>query len=567
MRVVKNISVGRKLYAAAAGMVLMLALVSATALWALSSLSGSTGRLARAATYAQAVDSMQGMTFYIHESQDRYVLNHGDSYADHLTDVGRFDRSLATVVALTSTARERAALALVRARYATITQLDRRTHALVLARRYDEAAVLINGVVNDSSDALWSATTAFLKVADGEQTQARQQFAATKSQATLIMILLGALAAVGGLALAYLLSRVLTRPLVAVQRAAERAADGDLTVAVEVDSNDEIGRMAAAFGTMLQQLRETIGTVASTSDRLAAASQHLASTSEETGRAVGEIASAVGEVAQGAERQVRSVEEARGATDEMALAAQTGAASAQETAAAAAQARAVSEQGAAAVAAADAAMLAVRDSSAAATEVIRALGAKSEQVGGIVATITGIADQTNLLALNAAIEAARAGEQGRGFAVVAEEVRKLAEESQQAAIRISSLIEEIQGETLKAVEAVEDGARKTEEGVVTVDQARRAFLEIGTSVEQMNALVEQIVVAIDSIAGSSERMQSEIADVSSVAEQSSAATEQVSASAEQTSASTQEIAASAQDLARTAEQLHGIVGRFTLELA
>ena len=68
--------------------------------------------------------------------------------------------------------------------------------------------------------------------------------------------------------------------------------------------------------------------------------------------------------------------------------------------------------------------------------VIGDLGARSEQIGGIVETITGIAEQTNLLALNAAIEAARAGEQGRGFAVVAEEVRKLAEESQRAAASI-----------------------------------------------------------------------------------------------------------------------------------
>ena len=117
-------------------------------------------------------------------------------------------------------------------------------------------------------------------------------------------------------------------------------------------------------------------------------------------------------------------------------------------------------------------MSAVRDSSLHATEAIRELGAKSEQIEGIVATITGIAEQTNLLALNAAIEAARAGEQGRGFAVVAEEVRKLAEESQSAAASIATLVGEIQNETAKAVEVVEDGARRTEDGVATVEQAR-----------------------------------------------------------------------------------------------
>ncbi len=90
------------------------------------------------------------------------------------------------------------------------------------------------------------------------------------------------------------------------------------------------------------------------------------------------------------------------------------------------------------------------------TEAIRGLSQRTERIGGIVDTITGIAERTNLLALNAAIEAARAGEQGRGFAVVAEEVRKLAEGSQTAAGEIASLIGQIQRETTEVVAAVEE---------------------------------------------------------------------------------------------------------------
>src|ERR671930_577698 len=111
------------------------------------------------------------------------------------------------------------------------------------------------------------------------------------------------------------------------------------------------------------------------------------------------------------------------------------------------------------------AMRSVRDSSESVTGAIRDLASKSDEIGAIVETITGIAGQTNLLALNAAIEAARAGEQGRGFAVVAEEVRKLAEESQQAAEEIADLVAEIQAETQKTVGIVEDGAKRTEDGV------------------------------------------------------------------------------------------------------
>jgi methyl-accepting chemotaxis protein len=237
---------------------------------------------------------------------------------------------------------------------------------------------------------------------------------------------------------------------------------------------------------------------------------------------------------------------------------------AQETTAAAVAARDVADRGAGAVAQASEAMGAVRDSSLQATEAIRQLGAKSEQIEGIVATITGIAEQTNLLALNAAIEAARAGEQGRGFAVVAEEVRKLAEESQAAAGSIASLISEIQSETAKAVEVVEDGALRTKDGVATVEEAREAFLTLGASVQDMNGRVEQIAAAIEQIASSSHQVQSDMTEVAAVAEQSSASSQQVSASTQQTSASTQQIAASAQELARTAEQLEQLVGQFNL---
>jgi methyl-accepting chemotaxis protein len=195
---------------------------------------------------------------------------------------------------------------------------------------------------------------------------------------------------------------------------------------------------------------------------------------------------------------------------------------------------------------------------------IRDLGARSEQIGGIVHTITSLAEQTNLLALNAAIEAARAGEQGKGFAVVAEEVRKLAEESQGAAATISGLIEQMQGDTRKVVGVVEQASARTEDGAATVEQAREAFLAIGTAVDGMTARVEAIVGVADRIASDATAMEQGIGEVSLLAQESSASTEQVSASTQETSASTQEIAASAQALNDTAQELERIVGRFQL---
>ena len=457
----------------------------------------------------------------------------------------------------------------------------------------------LEATVDQADEANDALVTAEQKVVDG--IAARTERAAADTKRLMLALLL--LAFVAASAVAFLVARGIMRGVRQVLVAAEGIAEGDLDQQVDVSSRDEIGQMAGAFRRMVEylresaavasrvadgdltvevtprssrdvlgnafarmvgQLRELAGKLSDSAQSLSAASQQMATTSEEAGRAVGEIASAVGEVAQGAERQVRAVEQAKLATEEVASASSSGAQNAQETADAAVTARRVAEQGAGAVTQASEAMSAVRDSSLHATEAIRELGAKSEQIEGIVATITGIAEQTNLLALNAAIEAARAGEQGRGFAVVAEEVRKLAEESQSAAASIAALIAEIQGETAKAVEVVEDGARRTEDGVATVEQARQSFLELGASVQDMNGRVEQIAAAIQQIASSSEQVQSDMTEVAAVAEQSSASSEQVSASTQQTSASTQQIAASAQELARTAEELEGLVGTFSL---
>jgi methyl-accepting chemotaxis protein len=415
---------------------------------------------------------------------------------------------------------------------------------------------------------------------------------------TIVIVALVALLAALGLAIA--VTRSVTRPVAvlvdrlrslndnclgSLRSGLAALAQGDLTVEarpgtepIASHATDEVGAASAtldeliaktheslgAYNASRGQLGQLVGDVSSSAQTLSAASQQMATTSEEAGRAVGEIASAVGEVAQGAERQVRAVEEARTATDEVAAASAMGAETAASTAQAALAAREIAEQGATAVARASDAMGAVRGNSVHATEAIRELGAKSEQIEGIVATITGIAEQTNLLALNAAIEAARAGEQGRGFAVVAEEVRKLAEESQSAAASIAGLIGEIQGETARAVEVVESGARQTEDGVATVEEAREAFRALGESVADMNGHVEQIAATIEQIASASQQVRGDIGEVAAVAEQSSASSQQVSASTQQTSASTQQIAASAQELARTAAQLEQLVAQFTL---
>ena len=409
------------------------------------------------------------------------------------------------------------------------------------------------------------------KVADGEVASAHS----TQSSATTLIIALLAVAVLLGAAVAFMIARGITAGVGQMLRAALGIAEGDVEQSIQVTSKDELGETARAFETMIgylkgmaaaaeqiadgdltvevepkserdalgnafgrmtANLRDMVGRVTQAATMMGSSSQQMASSSEETGKAVGEIAQAVTDVASGAERQVRMVERAR--------------TSSQETGESAEQANEFAQQGVVAAEQASVAMQGLRESTGRVTDAIRSLSGKSEQIGGIVETITGIAGQTNLLALNAAIEAARAGEQGRGFAVVAEEVRKLAEESQTAAATIATLIQEIQHETERTVTVVEESAAKAEESGATVETAREAFQQIGVSVEGIRVQIGQIVEAT--------------AEVASVAEQSSASTEQVSASTEETSASAQEIAASAQELATTAEELNRLVAQFKI---
>jgi methyl-accepting chemotaxis protein len=516
---------------------------------------------------------------------------------DHASDIATFKQTLSSLRANAATPSARSALSALDQSFSQWQAIDNQVVLMSRAHRHSQAVALFENKGNEATDALTTKVEALSASISSANTHAA---ASTASSSKTLMLILALVAVALAAAIAFLIARDISartnqlldgiRSLYSVcltnlGNGLDAMSRGDLTVdaqphtqPIATTRTDEIGELTRTFNDMVDtsqsslaaynntrgKVAEMLQEITRTSEQIASASQQMASTSEEAGRAVVEIAQAVSSVAEGAEDQVRSIGEARHLSDEVAAVTQATAEGAEQTARAAVEARDLAEDGAQAVSHATEAMNAVRESSSEASSAIRALDAKSAQIGEIVDTITGIAEQTNLLALNAAIEAARVGEQGRGFAVVAEEVRKLAEESQSAAESIARLIQAIQHETRHVVEVVEQGAAQTADGVATVEQARDSFARISRAVEDMSGRVTEIAGQVQRIAETGTQMQDSMTSVAAVAEQSSASTEQVSASTEQTTASAQQIAASAGDLARTAEQLEQLVGQFTL---
>ena len=351
-------------------------------------------------------------------------------------------------------------------------------------------------------------------------------------------IFLALLAAVAiGTAIAMYVGRKVSGGTRAVLDRAQAIARGDLTGSrVDIDSEDELGDIAAAIGQMETSLRSTLDAILASTERLASASE--------------EISASANEQASGADMQRNQTGQVATAMQEMSATVLEISGNSSKAAEAARKASDTARQGGKIVEDTLGKMRGIARSVEETAKKVHGLGTRSDQIGQIIGVIDDIADQTNLLALNAAIEAARAGEQGRGFAVVADEVRKLAERTSKATKEIAAMIQSIQGETKSAVEAMEAGTKQVEAGVATTQEAGNSLGAIIESAEQVGEMVTHIATA---------------------ATEQSAATEEVNANLEQIAKITAETAEGAQqsakachDLSSLALDLQNLVGRFQL---
>ena len=296
----------------------------------------------------------------------------------------------------------------------------------------------------------------------------------------------GGLALLLGIGIAFFLSRSIVRPLMQAVEANNRLADGDLTIAVASDSKDETGQLLAAIQRMIDKLKQVVGNVIVAADNVANGSQQLSATAQQ--------------MSQGATEQAASAEEVSSSMEEMSSNIKQNTDNAMQTEKIAVKSASDARQGGKAVA-----------------ETVNAM----KEIATKISIIEEIARQTNLLALNAAIEAARAGEHGKGFAVVASEVRKLAERSQTAAGEISTLssrsvaIAETAGEMLdkmvpdiqRTAELVQEISASSREQDTGADQINKAIQQLDTVIQQNAGASEEMASTSEELSGQAERLQ------------------------------------------------------------
>jgi len=361
------------------------------------------------------------------------------------------------------------------------------------------------------------------------------------------------------------ITKIITNPLNSMVLVCKEFATGDFRDKPrKVVRKDEIGQVADALAEMRNALRGLMRHINESAEQLAGSSEELTASAEQSAQAANQVALSISDVATGAEKQLNVANNTSGIVQKMSVNIQQVSTNASEVASHTAQAADKAKEGNSSVEKAVNQMVSIEQTVTNSAQVVSKLGERSKEIGQIVDTISGIAGQTNLLALNAAIEAARAGEQGRGFAVVAEEVRKLAEQSQDAAKQIAVLISEIQGDTDKAVIAMNDGTREVKLGAEVVNASGKAFQEISDIVINVSNQTKEISAAIDLMASGSQQIVESVQEINELSKKASGEAETVSAATEEQSASMEEIASSSQALSRLAMDLREAVSKFQI---
>lgn len=341
-------------------------------------------------------------------------------------------------------------------------------------------------------------------------------------------------------------------------------AGGDLTNRFEMAAQGDILAMGDSLNTCIANLNNLLGNISESSGVVASTAVQMESQSEAMGATTTEVAGAITQMARGAQEQAQKTDESSRMIEEVMNSANDMSSKAENINSAAEQGMASCGEGLKIMKRLLEDMGEIEGSAGSTAESIKVLTERAEEIGRTLNVITDIAAQTNLLALNAAIEAARAGEAGRGFAVVAEEIRKLAEDSKNAAVNIETIIGSVQRDTQEASKAIDTMTAAVKNGNNASSEAQSIFEEINTQSGQTLQYAGEISSATASQTETINEVVKNIEQIVVVAEETAAGTEEVASSATELNAAMEDVKGASNNMAAVAAELQAGVSQFTL---
>jgi methyl-accepting chemotaxis protein len=354
------------------------------------------------------------------------------------------------------------------------------------------------------------------------------------------------------------------RPIVHINNFLEKLANGDMTNRLRDNNLGQLKSVASSLNHAIDAWSNVLQNVQKASKEINEYSGHLSQSADQTTKATDQISNTIEEMAEGAESQVIGLNQSSDVIYQMSTSLSQVAVSADNVTKSITESLDKANIGTRSIQHAGNQMQSIQTNVNELARVVKGLGERSNEIGNISEVITGIAAQTNLLALNAAIEAARAGEQGKGFAVVANEVRKLAEQSSNATLKISDIIAQIQNETNQVVETMSAVNHEVTEGIDVMEEAGDSFVQIQQSVNSVSGQIEQVSAAIQEMSAGTKMAVASMDQISSVAEQSAAATQSVLTATEEQVASMQEIGSFAGSLTKLAGKMQESIHTFKI---